>query len=77
MIVQVLFGLFYFALVLLLYCIRIAYVLGNLFSLGYFTLTRKSAAHLDIEIVNVGRVKVNFLFISSNIPASPAYGVYI
>jgi hypothetical protein len=55
--------------------------------------TQKSASHLDlpIEIDNEARLKtklyakrddfpfliVNFLFISSNIPASLAYGVYI
>jgi hypothetical protein len=56
-------------------------------------MTQKSASYLDLhlEIGNEGRLKtklydkyddfifpiVNFLFISSNIPASPAYGVYI
>jgi hypothetical protein len=55
--------------------------------------TKKSASYLNIhlEIDNGGRLKiklddkrddftfliVNFLFISSNIPASPAYGVFI
>ena len=55
--------------------------------------TQTSASHLDLhlEIENGGRFKtklydkrddllfpmVNFPFISSNIPASPAYGVYI